>query len=221
MEKPKRGRPRKLGAKKIENSENVSNKTFEPIIISFDIKNFKEELKARNEIIEIFYEAIKDIHESYGINMNDSEIKKYIIRGENLKEFTNNLFLLKNYSKRFLELAQYDVYKILDDCQQSIKSKYSKIIKDFKSDYFDVYDVKKGVININKEFIENIRIKYSYSIETQRAKEIYDLHQKAVEIVCKIREMAKEKGFSIEIGTLFEYDSEYNIKARELKYNLL
>lgn len=212
MEKVGRGRPRKTTAENIENQEKVQNVSFEPIIIKFDDEAFSSEIEEQNEIIEAFNEVINDLHSVYEIKMTDEEIKKHIIERESLSEFTSKLFINDHKVKRIRELAQNEVLEVLEDFKERVRYKYPS-----KENFI----VQNGVISLSKEFIERTRQKHTYSIDSPRAKEIYDLHQKAVEIVCKIRSMAREKGLAIEIGTLFEYDREYNIKARELKYNLL
>lgn len=212
MEKVGRGRPRKTTAEIIEKQEEVQNVTFEPIIIKFDDEAFSSEIEEQNEIIEAFNEVINDLHSVYEIKMTDEEIKKHILEREALSEFTGKLFINDHKVKRIRELAQNEVLEVLEDFKERVRYKYPS-----KENFI----VQNGVISLSKEFIERTRHKHTYSIDSPRAKEIYDLHQKAVEIVCKIRGMAREKGLAIEIGTLFEYDREYNIKARELKYNLL
>lgn len=212
MEKVGRGRPRKIAAKNTEIFENKENSTFEPIIIQFDDAAFSSEIEEQNEIIEVFKEVINDLQTVYELSMTDEEIEKYIFKRENLNEYTSKLFINDHKVKRIRELAQGEVLEVLEDFKERVKYKYPNSQN---------YIVKNGVISLNKDFIERVRAKHTYSLETPRAKEIYDMQQKAVELVCKIKEMAKEKGLAVEIGTLFEYDREYNIKARALKYNIL
>lgn len=212
MDKVGRGRPKKIEVQNLEVSKENKNSTFEPIILKFDDSAFSLEIEEQNEIIEVFKEVINDLHTVYELSMTDEEIEKYIFKRENLNEYTSKLFINDHKVKRIRELAQGEVLEILEDFKERVKYKYPNSQN---------YIVENGVISLNNDFIERARAKHTYSLETPRAKEIYDMQHKAVELVCKIKEMAREKGLGIEIGTLFEYDREYNIKARDLKYNTL
>lgn len=196
-----RGRPRK------ENSNE-----FEPIIIKFDDVSFSAEIEDQNETINMFNEIISELKNVYELQLTDEEIEKHIIKRESLKDFVSKLFKNDYKVKRMIEIAQNEVLSVLEDFKERVNFKYPSA-GNFK--------VKDGKISLKDDFVEKLRKKHTVSLDTQRAKEIYDLHQKAHALVIKIREMAREKGVSVEIGTLFEYDREYNIKARELKYNIL
>ena len=187
-----RGRPRK------ENSNE-----FEPIIIRFDDVSFNEAIEDQNKVIDMFNEVISELKNVY---------EKHIIKRESLNDFASNLFKNDYKVKRMIEIAQNEVLSVLNDFCERVKFEYPSP---------DNFNVKDGKISLKNDFIEKLRRKHTVSLDTPRAKKIYDLHQKAHAYIVEIREMAREKGVSVEIGTLFEYDREYNIKARELRYNIL
>lgn len=196
-----RGRPRK------ENSNE-----FEPIIIKFDDVSFNEAIEDQNKVIDMFHEVINELKKVYEIEMTDEQIEKHIIKRESFNDFVSNLFKNDYKVKRMIEIAQNEVLSVLNDFYERVKFEYPSPGN---------FNVKDGKITLKPSFVEKLRIKYTFSLDTPRAKKIYDLHQKAHAYIVEIREMAREKGVSVEIGTLFEYDREYNIKARELRYNIL
>lgn len=211
INKPGRGRPRKIESNVI-GSENNFKDEFEPIIIRFDDVSFNAEIEDQNETLYIFNEVINELKNVYELQLTDEEIEKHIIKRESLNDFVSKLFKNDYKIKRMIEIAQNEVLSVLEDFKERVKYKYHSA-GNFK--------VKDGKISLKNDFVEKLRRKHTVSLDTPRAKKIYDLHQKAHALVIEIREMAREKGVSVEIGTLFEYDREYNIKARELRYNIL
>jgi hypothetical protein len=160
----------------------------------------------------MFNEVISELKNVYELQLTDEEIEKHIIKRESLNDFVSNLFKNDYKVKRMIEIAQNEVLSVLEDFKERVKYKYPSA---------ENFRVKDGKISLKNDFVEKLRRKHTVSLDTPRAKKIYDLHQKAHALVIEIREMAREKGVSVEIGTLFEYDREYNIKARELRYNIL
>ena len=186
----------------------------ERIILNFNETAYNAECEKIREAAAQLNGEIIDLKNEFEINFSDAQLNNLFIYKKNIEKFCDSLYP-EIRPLKFRTEARNEVLKAIS----RIASNDFIYKNGFNS--ADFFTVQKGIITVREESFETIKSKFEVSLETERAKEAYDLHNTAFEAVNAIIKMAKENGGTLHITNLFNYDRDFNLRKTELLYNMI
>lgn len=198
----------------MEPTTQTTEKTFEPIVVSFDEHGFNAKIREFEDVTQSLNGIVQELKEEFEITFTDREIFKYFIKREDPKDYINRLYK--------------DLPKLLRDMtHKEVKAAFREVYTDgylysYINNHEKYYTVSKGEITLDKETIDKeLKPTFEQRIETERAKRAYDLHDEIFNRVNELVEMGKENKMYFGIVNLFMYDQEHDLKKAEINYNII
>lgn len=184
----------------------------ERIIIKFDEAGYNREAERIKTIAGTLNNSISNLKEEFELDFLEPEIKELFIERQNPDKYINSLYV------------SIKPVKIRNGARQEVKEAIEEIQKTeevYRNGFgvADFFTVKKNKIAIKEIALETLKNKFEVAIETERAKEAFELHQVAFDSLTKLESMAKENNKLINILSFFKYSREFKLEKTDINYN--
>lgn len=187
---------------------------FERKVLGFDEVGFEHEKTEIQNYCDAANEAIAELNDSYGLPLTDEE-KKAIFMDLNANP---NGFLDKQYPEQKSKFLRTESINDLKSFVQDTVFRF----KHFDYQYRNTIQIKRGKFCIDDDLLEDVKRKFEYSLDSERA---VKLHEKHLELFTGIQEIMGEisqVNYSFNWRNLFVDDlKDGQFKINQLNYNRL
>ncbi|MCJ8498564.1 hypothetical protein MVI27_09850 [Chryseobacterium salipaludis] len=182
----------------------------ERIILKFNEAGYMDAVQELQEKADNLNNALQDFQQEYELKLTDKQIHAHFIDSEPVAQLAAT-FYPETKSPTIRAIAQEAAAAELRHIQELHGITYQR----------EKFSVKKGAVAVLPETLEALRSKFEESLDTPRAKQLYDLHQEAFEKVSEIMAMIKGTAPRATFVSLFQYDKDFILKKQEVNYNAL
>ena len=184
-------------------------KPFERIVISFNENAYNSDLSEIEKTAGVFNNKISDLENDHELKLSDKDIQKYFIDREDPEPLVKKLYT--EYPKHLRDLGQIKITEFFANLKNDDAIRYSR--------YTDKIKVVKNKVIPDPEKVEALRLHHERSLDGERAKKAYDLHQRLYSNMVDLIAMAKESDMHTMVMTYFKYDKDFNVEPADLAYN--
>ncbi|MCG7281763.1 hypothetical protein MHJ94_10720 [Chryseobacterium taklimakanense] len=193
----------------------MKTEKFEPINLGTDQNAYN------NRLSHIEWNTVRKINtsiesiEELGFKLDNKALQDFFVSGD--------ITLAGQLQEHFKDIpSKFERQRLIDEYREELESiyRYASNHNSFNADIL-LLRFAKGRSEISPEAKEKLKMQYSRTLDTKRAKELHDLHDEIFQKTAKLLELLRQVTPLAKYHDLFEMDQSWNLKKPDFDYNRL